>query len=82
MMVSSKTREKKKGKKKRTKKKKKKKDAFIDFFRTESRFILQSEEFLVFLVETKNTFILAKRVLSVNTHSRISTVPRGSERSE
>ena len=36
----------------------------------------------VFLVMTKNAFIPAKCVHSVNTYSRISTVPRWSERSE
>ena len=36
----------------------------------------------VFLVMTKNAFVPVKRDNSVNTYSRISTVPRGSERSE
>ena len=36
----------------------------------------------VFLVTTKNAFVPVKRDNSVNTYSRISTVPRGSERSE
>ena len=36
----------------------------------------------VFLVSAKNAFVSVKRDNSVNTYSRISTVPRGSERSE
>ena len=36
----------------------------------------------VFLVKMKNVFVPVKRVYSVNTYSRISTVPRGSEGSE
>jgi len=36
----------------------------------------------VFLVSAKNAFVPLKRDNSVNTCSRISTVPRGSERSE
>ena len=36
----------------------------------------------VFLVKTKNAFVPVERDNSVNTYSRISTVPRGSERSE
>ena len=36
----------------------------------------------VFLVSAKNAFLPVKRDNSVNTYSRISTVPRGSERSE
>jgi len=36
----------------------------------------------VFLVKTKNAFVPVARDNSVNTYSRISTVPRGSERSE
>ena len=36
----------------------------------------------VFLVKMKNAFVPVKRDNSVNTYSRISTVPRGSERSE
>ena len=36
----------------------------------------------VFLVSAKNAFVPVKRDNSVNTYSRISTVPRGSERSE
>ena len=32
----------------------------------------------VFLVKTKNAFILAKRILSMNTFSQISTIPQGS----
>ena len=36
----------------------------------------------VFPVSTKNAFVPVKRDNSVNTYSRISTVPRGSERSE
>ena len=36
----------------------------------------------VFLVKTKNVFVPVKRVYSVNTYSRISTVSRGSEGSE
>ena len=36
----------------------------------------------VFLVSTKNAFVPVKRNNSVNTYSKISTVPRGSERSE
>ena len=32
--------------------------------------------------EDENAFVLVKHVYSVNTYSRISTVPRGSERSE
>ena len=36
----------------------------------------------VFLVSAKNAFVAVKRDNSVNTYSRISTVPRGSERSE
>ena len=36
----------------------------------------------VFLVKTKNAFAPVKRDNSVNTYSRISTVPCGSERSE
>ena len=36
----------------------------------------------VFLVKIKNAFVTVKRVYSMNTYSRISTVPRGSERSE
>ena len=35
----------------------------------------------VFLVSAKNAFVPVKHDKSVNTHSRISTVPRGSERS-
>ena len=34
----------------------------------------------VFLVKMKNAFVPVKRVYSVNTHSRISTVSQGSER--
>ena len=36
----------------------------------------------VFLVSAKNAFVPVKRDNSMNTYSRISTVPRGSERSE
>ena len=36
----------------------------------------------VFLVKMKNAFVPVKRDNSVNTYLRISTVPRGSERSE
>ena len=36
----------------------------------------------VFLVKMKHAFEPVKRDNSVNTYSRISTVPRGSERSE
>ena len=36
----------------------------------------------VFLVKTKNVFVPVKRDNSGNIYSRISTVPRGSERSE
>ena len=36
----------------------------------------------VFLVSAKNAFVPVKRDNSVNTYSRISTVSRGSERSE
>ena len=36
----------------------------------------------VFLVKMKNAFDPVKRDHSVNTYSRISTVPQGSERSE
>ena len=36
----------------------------------------------VFLVTTENAFVLVNRVYSVNTYSKISTVLRGSERSE
>ena len=36
----------------------------------------------VSLVKMKNAFVLVKRDNSVNTYSRISTVPQGSERSE
>ena len=36
----------------------------------------------VFLVMTKNAFLTIKRDYIVNTYSRISTVPRGSERSK
>ena len=36
----------------------------------------------MFLVKTKNVFVPVKRDNSVNTYSRISTVPQGSERSE
>ena len=36
----------------------------------------------VFLVKMKNAFVPIERVYSMNTYSRISTVPRGSERSE
>ena len=36
----------------------------------------------VFLVSAKNAFVPVKRDNSVNTYLRISTVPRGSERSE
>ena len=36
----------------------------------------------VFLVSAKNAFAPVKRDNSVNIYSRISTVPRGSERSE
>ena len=36
----------------------------------------------VFLVSAKNAFVPLERNHSVNTYSRISTVPRGSERSE
>ena len=36
----------------------------------------------VFLVSAKNAFALVKRDNSVNTYSRISTVPQRSERSE
>ena len=36
----------------------------------------------VFLVSAKNAFVPVKCDNSVNTHSRISTVPLGSEQSE
>ena len=36
----------------------------------------------VFLVSAKNAFVPVKRDNSMNTYSRISTLPRGSERSE
>ena len=36
----------------------------------------------VFLVKVKDAFVPVRRVDSMNTYSRISTVPRGSERSE
>ena len=36
----------------------------------------------VFLVSAKNAFVRVKRNNRVNTYSRISTVPRGSERSQ
>ena len=36
----------------------------------------------VFLVKMKTAFVPVKRVHSVNTYSRIATVPRGSERSK
>ena len=36
----------------------------------------------VFPVKMKNAFVLVKRENSVKTYLRISTVPRGSERSE
>ena len=36
----------------------------------------------VFLVKMKNAFVPIERVYSMNTYSRISTVPRGRERSE
>ena len=36
----------------------------------------------VFLVKMKNAFVPVKRVYSVNTYSRISTVLRGSEQNE
>ena len=36
----------------------------------------------VFLVKTNNAFVPVKRDNSVNTYSRFSTVPQGSERSE
>ena len=36
----------------------------------------------VFLVSAKNAFVPVERDNSVNTYSRFSTVPRGSERSE
>ena len=35
-----------------------------------------------FLVSAKNAFVPVKRVYSMNTFSRISTIPQGSEQSE
>ena len=59
---------------------------FLSFFRAAAGVLLDFftlvQNLGVFLVSAKNAFVPLKRDNSVNTHSRISTVPRGSERSE
>ena len=50
--------------------------------RRKPRWLLGEQILGVFLVKMKNAFVPVKRDNSVNTHSRISTVPRGSEQNE
>ena len=49
---------------------------------SDSSWLALSDTLGVFLLKMKNAFVPVKRDHSVNTYSRISTVPWGSERSE